>query len=196
MILKRVEDIPDEQLIVRIADGDRTAYKMLVERHLRIFLGFAARVVGDWAEAEDIMQEAFLRVWKNAAKWDQGRKTLFTTWFYRVVMNLCIDVKRKRRSKPTLDLSEAFGVISDTPKADEYLSNKQMAAQIAVAMEQLPQRQRIAMSLCYLQGLGNKQAAEILGISTGAIESLLVRGRKTMAEILKAQKQEFFKETI
>ena len=194
MKLNRAEYISDEQLMIRIGDGDRTAYKMLVERHIRAFLSFAARVVGDRVEAEDIMQEAFVRVWKNAAKWDQGRKTRFTTWFYRIVMNLCIDVKRKHR--PVIELEEAFEVKSDDPKPDERLSDKQMAVEIAGALEQLPERQRIAMTLCYLQGLGNMDAAEIMDISTGAIESLLVRGRKRMAELLKEQRQEFLKETI
>lgn len=196
MILKRVEDISDEQLMIRIADGDRTAYKMLVDRHLRVFVGFAARVMGDRAEAEDILQEAFIRVWKYAVNWDQSRKASFTTWFYRVVMNLCIDVKRKQKRTPTIELDEAFEVESDDSGPDERLSDKQMAAQIAQALEQLPQRQRIAMTLCYLQGLGNKQAAEILDSTTGAIESLLVRGRRAMAELLKEQRQELLKEKI
>ncbi len=194
MNLKRAEYISDEQLMIRTGDGDRTAYKMLVDRHLRVFLGFAARVVGDRAEAEDIMQEAFFRVWKHAARWDQGRKTKFTTWFYRVVMNLSVDVKRK--SKPAIELNEAFEVISEEAKPDEVLSDKQMAEKIARVMEQLPERQKVAMTLCYFQGLGNKQAADILQITTSAIESLLVRGRKRMAQLLKEQKQEFLKENM
>lgn len=188
------ENITDEQLMIRIGDGDRTAYKMLVDRHLRIFLGFATRVAGNRDEAEDIMQEAFIRVWKNAAKWDPGRGTRFTTWFYRVVMNLSIDAKRKR--KPTIGLEGAFGVKSDDLKPDERLSDKQMAAQVATALDQLPDRQRMAVTLCYFQDMSNKQAADILKISTGAIESLLVRGRVKMADLLKTHKQEFLKEQL
>lgn len=194
MILKRAEYIPDEQLMIRIGDGDRTAYRMLVDRHLRSFLAFAARVIQDKIEAEDILQEAFVRVWKNAAKWDQERKTRFTTWFYRVVMNLCVDVKRKR--KPTIELDEAYDIRSDRPISDEQLSDKQMAAKLAEALKQLPERQRMALTLCYLQGLANKEAAEVLDISIGAIESLLVRGRKKMAELLKLQRKEFLKESL
>ena len=180
--------------MIRIGDGDRTAYKMLVDRHLRMFLGFASRLTGNRDEAEDIMQEAFIRVWKNAAKWDPGRGTRFTTWFYRVVMNLSIDAKRKR--KPVIGLDEAFGIKSDDLKPDERLSDKQMAAQVAAALDQLPDRQRMAVTLCYFQSMSNKQAAEILQISTGAIESLLVRGRARLADLLKIHKQEFLKEQI
>jgi len=196
MNLKRAEYILDEPLMTRIAEGDRTAYKMLVDRHLRSYLAFTTRVIGDRMEAEDIMQEAFIRVWKNASKWDQDRKTRFTTWFYRIVMNLCIDVKRRRKRRPVSELEEAYDISSDDPLPDARLSEKQMAAKISEALEELPERQKMVMTLCYLQGLGNKEAAEILDISTGAIESLLVRGRKKMAELLKAEKQEFLKEII
>ncbi len=187
-------NITDEQLMIRIGGGDRTAYKILVDRHLRPYLVFAARVIQDRAGAEDIMQEAFVRVWKNASKWDQGRKTRFTTWFYRVVMNLCIDAKRKY--KPAVDLAEAYDVQSDEIQPDAHLSEKQMAAEIATALQHLPDRQRMAMTLCYLQGLGNKEAADILGVTTSAMESLLVRGRKKMAELLSAHKKAFIEETM
>ncbi len=187
-------NITDEQLMIRIGGGDRTAYKILVDRHLRPYLVFAARVIQDRAGAEDIMQEAFVRVWKNASKWDQGRKTRFTTWFYRVVMNLCIDAKRKY--KPAVDLAEAYDVQSDEIQPDAHLSEKQMAAEIATALQYLPDRQKMAMTLCYLQGHGNKEAADILGVTTSAMESLLVRGRKKMAELLSAHKKAFIEETM
>ncbi|MBL4801711.1 MAG: RNA polymerase sigma factor [Emcibacter sp.] len=196
MNLKREENILDEQLMTRVGDGDRTAYKMLVDRHLRSYLAFAARIIGDRTEAEDIMQEAFVRVWRNASQWDGGRNVLFTTWFYRVVMNLCIDVKRRRQRKPVSELDEAANIKSNTPLPDAYLSDKQMAEKVGEALEYLPDRQRIAMTLCYLQGLGNQEAASVLQISTSALESLLVRGRRRMADLLKAQRQEFLKEII
>lgn len=157
-------------------------------------MAFAARVTGDRMEAEDILQEAFVRVWKNASRWDQTRKARFTTWFYRIVLNLCIDVKRKR--KPVSDLDDAFEVKAPGLLADAQLSDKQMAAKIGKAMTHLPERQKLAMTLCYLQGLGNKEAAEILDISIGAIESLLVRARAKMAELLKEHREEFLKEKI
>lgn len=194
MTLEGAEEIADEPLMIRIGSGDRTAYKMLVDRHLRNFLAFATRVVGDRAEAEDVMQEAFIRLWLNAAKWDSARGVRFTTWFYRIVMNLCIDVKRKR--KPVSDLDEAYGLASHEPLPDQNLRDRQMAQRVGEALEHLPERQRVAMSLCYLQDLGNKQAAEVMEITIGAMESLLVRGRKRMAELLESERQDFLKEII
>ena len=184
----------DEQLIIRVGDGDRVAYKMLMDRHLRTFLAFANRIVGDRTEAEDIMQEAFLRVWKHAPKWDESRNVHFTSWFYRIVMNLSIDVKRRRKPSQTID--DGFDVTSSEPIADQKLSDKQMAIKLAKALEELPERQRLATNLCYFQGLGNKQAAEILEVRVGAIESLLVRARARLADLLKDQRQEFLKETM
>jgi len=140
------------------------------------------------------MQEAFLRVWKHAPKWDVSRNVRFTTWFYRVVMNLSIDVKRKR--KPSQAIDNGFDMVSSEPIADQKLSDKQMAAKLADALDKLPERQRLATNLCYFQGLGNKQASEVLEVSVGAIESLLVRARAKLADLLKDQRQEFLKENM
>ena len=73
--------ITDEDLMLRIGEGDQTAYGMLVDRHLSLNLGYATKLLGNSAEGEEVMQEAFIRVWKHAAKWDPARKTKFTTWF-------------------------------------------------------------------------------------------------------------------
>ncbi len=198
MKLKRAEYTPDiisdEMLMIRIGDGDRTAYGMLVDRHLRSFLAFATRLTGDFSEAEDIMQEAFVRVWKYAARWDQARNTRYTTWFYRIVMNLCIDLKRKK--KPASALSEAFDVESADALPDARLSDRQMASRLAAALAEIPPRQKVALTLCYLQGMGNKEAAEVMDITIGAVESLLVRGRAKMAELLEEQKDELLREII
>lgn len=198
MVLKKdeqiTEDIPDEQLMVRIGDGDRTAYKMLVDRHLPGFLVFSSRLLDNRAEAEDVMQEAFIRVWKTAVKWDSGRNARFTTWFYRVVVNLVIDVKRKRKTHTGLE--ELSDIPGEGLLADVVLSDRQKAAAIAEVMGELPKRQRLALTLCYLQGQGNKEAAEIMDISVKAVESLLVRGRIRMAELLKEQKEELLQEII
>ncbi|MCF8474943.1 MAG: sigma-70 family RNA polymerase sigma factor [Emcibacter sp.] len=190
----KLDTIADEQLMVRIGDRDRVAYKVLVDRHLRNFMAFAVRINGDRSEAEDIMQEAFMRVWNKAVEWDQNRHTRFTTWFYRIVLNLSIDVKRKKKS--TSELSEAMDIMSNEMPADAVLSEKQMAFKIAEVMMHLPKRQRIAVSLCYLQELGNQEAAKIMDITTPALESLLVRGRRKMAELLDKKREEFLKDVV
>ncbi|MDG1997297.1 MAG: RNA polymerase sigma factor, partial [Emcibacteraceae bacterium] len=184
--------ITDEELILRIGEGDQTAYGMLVNRHLSLNLGYATKLLGNVAEAEDVMQEAFIRVWKHASNWDPARKTKFTTWFYRVVTNLCYDVGRKR--KPQVNVDVLDNIPSDDAGADNVIAVNQRSEKIKNALESLPQRQSTAIMLCYFQGLSNKQAAEVMEVSLNALESYLVRGRRKLAEILGSEKDELLKE--
>jgi len=184
--------ITDEDLILRIGEGDQTAYGMLVNRHLSLNLGYATKLLGNAAEAEEVMQEAFIRVWKHASKWDPARKTKFTTWFYRVVTNLCYDVGRKRKPQVSVDVLE--NIPSDDAGADNVIAVNQRSELIKKALESLPHRQSTAVMLCYFQGLSNKQAAEVMEVSLNALESYLVRGRRKLAEILGSEKDELLKE--
>lgn len=180
--------------MLRIGASDRTAYAVLVDRHLGLNLAFATRLIGDRSEAEDVMQEAFVRVWKYASRWDPARKTRFTTWFYRVVMNLCFDVKRKR--KMTMDMDAADNVAADDISAERYIDKQQRAGQVADALIKLPDRQRVAVTLFYMQELSNKQAAEVMDVSLNAFESLLVRARRKLGTILAPDREQILKEIV
>lgn len=178
--------------MLRIGDGDQTAYGMLVDRHLSLNLGYATKLLGNAAEAEEVMQEAFIRVWKNATKWDPTRKTKFTTWFYRVVTNLCYDVCRKRKPQENVDVLE--NIPSTEAGAENVIAVDQRSARIKEALEKLPWRQNTAIMLCYFQGLSNKEAAEVMEVSLNALESYLVRGRRKLADLLGAEKDQLLKE--
>lgn len=171
------ESLSDEALMAQIGEGDRQAYGVLVERHFGRSCGLASRVIGTAsAEAEDVVQEAFLRLWKHAPNWrPKGAK--FTTWFYRVIMNLCIDVQRKAHKK-TLPLEAAGEPADDGPSSETILHRNQIAARIGVALSDIPERQRAAISLCYFDGLSNREAASVLDVNIKGLESLLSRGRK------------------
>ncbi|MDA9180169.1 sigma-70 family RNA polymerase sigma factor [Emcibacteraceae bacterium] len=184
--------ITDEDLMLRIGEGDQTAYGMLVDRHLSLNLGYATKLLGNSAEGEEVMQEAFIRVWKHAAKWDPARKTKFTTWFYRVVTNLCYDVCRKRKPQENVEILE--NIPSSDTGAENIIAVDQRSAQIKKVLELLPQRQSTAIMLCYFQGLSNKEAAEVMEVSLNALESYLVRGRRKLAEILGAERDQLLKE--
>lgn len=167
--------------MAEIAQGNRRAFRMLVERHVARAQGLAYRVLGSRSDAEEMAQEAFLRVWTVAPRWRLDGGASFRTWFSRVVMNLCIDRKRRHRTEPL----EAAGDPADpSPAADRLAGENEEAAVVAAAMAELPERQRIALSLCYWQGLSNVEAAETMGLSVGAIESLLVRARRTLKDKL------------
>lgn len=184
--------ITDEDLILRIGDGDQTAYGMLVDRHLSRNLGYATKLLGNPAEAEDVMQEAFVRVWKHASRWDPARKTKFTTWFYRVVTNLCYDVGRKR--KPQVNVDVLDNIPSNEISADNVIAVDQRSQKIKAALENIPKRQSTAIMLCYFQGLSNREAAQVMEVSVNALESYLVRGRRNLASILGDEKESLLKE--
>ena len=184
--------ITDEELMLRIGDGDQTAYGMLVDRHLSMNLGYATKLLGNAAEAEEVMQEAFIRVWKHACRWDPARKTRFTTWFYRVVTNLCYDVGRKRKPQERVEILET--IASNEASAENVIAEGQRSEQVKKALEELPQRQHTAIMLCYFQGLSNREAAEVMEVSLNALESYLVRGRRNLADLLREDKKNLLKE--
>lgn len=172
----------DETLMARIAEGDRGAFHVLTRRHLPRFLRVATRILGNASEAEDVAQEAFLRVWSHADRWDAG-KAKVTTWMHRIVVNLCIDRRRKARTAP---LEEAGDPVDPAPSAADDLWRTQMAGLVSRAVGELPERQRSALVLCYYEEMSNVEAAQALSVSVSALESLLVRARRTMRDRLTA----------
>ena len=173
-------------------NGNEIVVPIWVDRHLSLNLGYVTKLLGNAAEGEDVMQEAFIRVWKHAANWDPARKTKFTTWFYRVVTNLCYDVCRKRKPQENVEILE--NISSSDTGADNIIAVDQRSAQIKEALILLPKRQSTAIMLCYFQGLPNKEAAKVMDVSLNALESYLVRGRRKLADLLGAEKDQLLKE--
>lgn len=174
------DTISDEDLVARVAAGDRIAYGELVARHLDRTVTVARRILASGAEAEDVAQEAFLRLWQHAGRFRPG-EARFTTWFYRITSNLCLDQRRKRTALPL----EAAGDPAD-PAPDQHavLERARTARAVAAAVEGLPERQRAAIALTYDAGLSNAEAARALDITVGAMETLLVRARRSLRAAL------------
>ena len=166
--------------MLRVQDRDRRAFRSLVERHLAAITAFAGRLLGNPADAEDVAQDVFLKVWNSAGKW-QPTGAKFTTWLYRVAHNLCIDRLRRRRETALDTIVEPE---DPRPGAAEAIQRDEVARLMANALNTLPERQRGAIVLCHYQGLGNKEAATVLDISVEALESLLARGRRTLRQRL------------
>ena len=175
-----IED-PDAELVARVGRGDRNAAQTLIDRHLPKLMTLARRMLSDPVEAEDVVQEAFLRLWKHAGAWRPGQAK-FETWLYRVTLNQCYD---RLRRKPTASLDDAAHVTDPAPDPETSLDKQDISSAITKAIGQLPQRQRAAIVLCHYQDCGNVEAAEILGISVEALESLLARGRRALREKLR-----------
>lgn len=165
----------DAILMRRVAAADAAACRELIDRELPGLLAFAYRLLGNRAEAEDIAQDAFLRLWQMAARWTPKAK--IRTWLRRVTYNASID--RLRRRRPQVDPDDI--AIADTARNPAEAAH---AAQVEIAVEaalaELPERQRAAVALAHYDGLGNQETAEILAISVEAVESLLARGRRAL----------------
>ena len=177
-------NISDLDQIIKAAAGDRGAQVALVNRHMDMIFRVAYRMLGDQAEAEDITQETFLRAWKVLPDWQPKAK--FSTWACTIAINLCRD--RLRKKSP---------VLMDTPperidlaqRPDERLASRQTVSGIEAHIAALPERQREALSLSALEGLGNKEAAEVMNVTVHALESLLGRARRTLRSALNEDKQ-------
>ncbi|MFT6559765.1 RNA polymerase sigma factor [Sneathiella sp.] len=169
----------DAELMNRVASGDQTACRVLAGAHLDSIYRMALRILGDTGHAEDIAQEAFLKLWKAAGGWEA--KAQVKTWLHRVTHNLCIDRLRKENRYST---SEVPDIADPTKGPWTAREDQQMKDQITHALQELPPRQRIAVTLVHLEECGNKEAAEIMEISVEALESLLSRGRRKLRALL------------
>lgn len=172
----------DTELITAIAAGDRKAFAVFARRHVAKCLGVAVRIVGNSSDAEEVVQDAMLRVWQHAADW-RGTDAQVTTWLYRIVINLAIDRRRKRRP-PVVPIEEGHDAVDAGPTAQMLLEGQELEAYLAKEIVELPTRQRDALSLCYFEGLTCAEAARVMRVSVSAMEALLVRGRRTLRERL------------
>ena len=172
-------DDSDEVLMARVARGDERAFQTLARRHLSAMLGLARRILGNAADAEDVAQEAMLRVWTNAPRWQP--LALYRTWLTRIVVNLCLD--RKRRA-PWVALEAAGEIVDTAPGAGEKAEYDERERLVVAAIGGLPDRQRTAIVLTYGDGMSNAQVAEILDTSVSAVETLLVRGKQNLRRAL------------
>ncbi|WP_326914820.1 RNA polymerase sigma factor [Sphingopyxis chilensis] len=171
---------PDDALMARIGGGDVDAFAELVEQYSGRLYRVAYRLLYDAQEAEDAVQDCFTRLWQNAPQW-QPRGGGLLTWLQRVTVNLCLDRLRRFRIVPDSDMPD---VEDPSPSPERQLAIRGLEHVIETALGALPHRHRAALVLCYLEGLSNLLAAEMLGLHLKAMESLLFRARRSLREEL------------
>jgi RNA polymerase sigma-70 factor (ECF subfamily) len=177
------EEGDETDLLVRVAAGEEEAFRGLVDRHLTSVLAIARRMLRDDAEAEDVAQETMLRLWRNAAGLELGPHGV-RPWLRRVASNLCIDRVRARRN--TL-------VVEEVPEESEpagqvrHMAERELGARVDAALQALPERQRLAITLFHYEGMSQIEVGEVLGISDEAVESLLARARRSLKAALKEE---------
>jgi RNA polymerase sigma-70 factor (ECF subfamily) len=177
----------DDMLLALYARGDPGAARALTDRLTPRLVAYAARMLaGDRAEAEDVVQETLLRLWRMAPDWRPG-ETQVATWAYRVATNLCIDRQRSRRRR-ALDPLDAAGDPPDPgPASEDRLQDRRRLAALEAALATLPDRQRQAVVLRHIEGLTNPDIAAIMEIGVEAVESLTARGKRALAAALAGQ---------
>lgn len=176
----------DEKLVSRVGAGDRQAFRVLAARHGMRYRMLAYRFTKNMAQAEDLAQEAFVKLWTHADRFDAG-KAKFTTWFHRLVVNRCLDEKRKRHYEA---LPENFDKADPSLSAEAVLEQVDDRQKLSVAVGTLSERQKTAVTLSYFGGLSNQEAADVMDLNIKAYESLLVRSRAKMRQVLMAEKDE------
>jgi len=186
MALDALSDVSDEALLVLYANGDPGAARALTLRLTPRVLGFAARMLSDRTEAEDVAQEAMLRLWRMAPDWHQGEAKV-STWLFRVASNLCLD--RLRRSRPR-GLDEVAEPEDATPGVVARLIEADRVLALDEALAALPDRQRQAVVLRHIEGLTNPDIAAVMDIGVEAVESLVARGKKGLAALLSGRREE------
>ena len=169
---------PDGELLGRVREGDRSAFNQLVLKYRNRVMGVAARMLGDRAEAEDLAQDVFVKVYRSLGKFHGD--ALFSTWLYRVTANSCLNHRKKRQREWRLkeELTDFEPLRADPPSnPHSLLENKQLRAQLERAMRALPEEQRMVLILRDVEGLSYEEIAECLGVELGTVRSRLHRAR-------------------
>ncbi|WP_170374625.1 RNA polymerase sigma factor [Ruegeria atlantica] len=179
-------DTTDDALLRQFAGGDAAAARQLTDRLGPRCFSVAMRMLGNRAEAEDVTQDAMMRLWQMAPKWVPGQAKV-STWLYRVTLNLCVDLQRKKRPDCLDDVPEPE---DEDLSATERLQEAARKDALQSALSQLPDRQRQAVILRHIEELPNPEIARIMGISTEAVESLTARGKRALAAILAGRQDE------
>ena len=184
--MERLVQREDDDLLARIAAGSQGALAQLIARHGRGLRIFATRYLGNPSDAEDVVQDVFVTVWKNADRFDP-QKARISTWLYKITANRCIDQRRRRFLRSFIGLDDLDGdPASEAPDAEARVSNRQELSIVRDGIAALPQRQRMALLLKVVADLDVPAIAEVMGTSVGSAEQLLVRARRGLRDHMAA----------
>lgn len=177
---KQLDAKSDKELLELIAQTDKHAFSLLMERHLNSVIIFAMRYFSHRSEAEDIAQETFIRLWCKAPVW-QEKGISVKAWLYRVAYNQSIDQLRKQKLEYKAENNE--NIIDEHAYIEKQIGIETALRIQKSALDSLPERQKTAIALCSIRGFSNNEAAVVMGISVDALESLLARGRRKLKKL-------------
>ncbi len=190
----RLDSLSDETLYSLSSQGDQAAFRVLTERYVNKLWHVSMNILADAQEAEDVVQEVFISVWKQPGKWQQG-EARFTTWLHRVTINKAIDFRRKRKEPPTpaeiieamIDNSDNVGVHVEVEQVQ--FGEAELSDNLKALINDLPESQRQALLLFYFDELKIHRIALTMNSTEQAVRSLLKRGRQTLRERISKQKK-------
>jgi RNA polymerase sigma-70 factor (ECF subfamily) len=181
---------PDAQLMLRVKKGDRSAFKILVEKYQKPVTNVAYHLLLDRAAAEELAQEVFLKVFQTASRYRAAAK--FSTWVYRIATNLALNELKSRKRAQTLPLDDVRQIhtqpdnmSASLPGPEEQMQQKELVALLERALQSLPVRQRTAVMLHRFEGLSYREIAESMDCTVEAVEALLSRAKITLRDVLK-----------
>jgi RNA polymerase sigma-70 factor, ECF subfamily len=184
------DEASDVALMLRVRDGDLEAFETLVTRHQHSVVGTAAKMLGGTADAEDIGQQVFVRVWKHAARYQPSAK--FTTWLMTITRNLVFNELRRRRRSQQVSMDADEGdtirhqfVDEQAAAPSEEMLDSELHEAIDAAIAGLPEAQRLAIVLRRYEGMPYEEIAEVLKTSVPAVKSILFRARAELKARLK-----------
>ena len=184
------DEASDVALMLRVRDGDLEAFETLVIRHQHSVVGTAAKMLGGAADAEDIGQQVFVRVWKHAARYQPSAK--FTTWLMTITRNLVFNELRRRRRSQQVSMDADEGdtirhqfVDEQAAAPSEEMLDSELHEAIDAAIASLPEAQRLAIVLRRYEGMPYEEIAEVLKTSVPAVKSILFRARAELKARLK-----------
>jgi RNA polymerase sigma-70 factor (ECF subfamily) len=184
------DEASDVALMLRVRDGDLEAFETLVTRHQHSVVGTAAKMLGGTADAEDIGQQVFVRVWKHAARYQPSAK--FTTWLMTITRNLVFNELRRRRRSQQVSMDADEGdtirhqyVDEQAVAPSEEMLDSELHEAIDAAIASLPETQRLAIVLRRYEGMPYEEIAEVLKTSVPAVKSILFRARAELKARLK-----------
>lgn len=183
MIEEDSKNASDEELLRLVAGGDEHAFELLVGRYQQAVFNTVYRYTGNSDDVQDLAQEIFIKVWRNAGKF-KG-KSKFSTWLYSITANHCINYRRKnRRGHISLDQLALSGKVPDSLKVKPDWEQQRRVRLVRKALDELPNRQRMALILAQFEGRSYKEIAEIMKVSVSSVESLIFRARRAIKQKL------------
>lgn len=181
-----METVSDHELVSRAQSGDDGAFTELMNRHYKGVLNFIYRFTNKAEGCEDLTQEVFLRVYRSLDRYEPDAK--FSTWLYRIATNLCLtDLKKKKFNLSLDEIKENAGGVADSQSVNPYdiIKRKEIRNKVMEAISSLPEKERVAITLCKYEGFTYNEVAEVLNCSVGAVKTHVYRGRSKLVEKLK-----------